>query len=271
MKQLNKLIFFTVLTTVSFSVFSQSDEGLALSLKKLHPDDFHALAYKSEVYEFDIAKNTEKQPVCIVKSNVNERYLSLRNGYSYQVAEFYDKFSTIEKFKVEINSINRMGKPAMRSFTNAIDKSISSEDIFYDDTRVKFFNVSNQDLGEECKSHIEKTYTDSKYLTSIYLQENCPVEEKNVQLIVPLDVEIEIREMNFKGYKIEKTKETKGKKTIYNYVIKRAAAIKNEPHSPGIGYTAPHLVVWVKSFIYDKQNITGFATANDLHKWYKFL
>jgi hypothetical protein len=120
---------------------------------------------------------------------------------------------------------------------------------------------------------MNKKFEDIKYFTTLHFNDEFPVLDKKIEINVPDWLEIELKEMNFNGHKIEKTqtKDAKNKTTVYTYHFKDIPAVFKEENSPGRSYLYPHILVLAKSYDYNGRKGTLFKTTADLYGWYKSL
>src|SRR5690606_27248600 len=116
------------------------------------------------------------------------------------------------------------------------------DNIFYSDARVCYVKVPLEKKGAEAEVQMSKTIKNPRYFTTIYFPEAYPIEQKQIIIDVPSWMQVDIKEMNFEGYKIEKHIEKKGEINSYIYDIRQMAVRKSEPDSPGPSYIYPHLL-----------------------------
>ena len=270
MKKITLLLFaaFLFLAPATRAQVSDDDEAMAYRLKRKYPDERSAIVSDIEEYEFDIGKGDDNKPVVIAVMNEKIQFISLREATMVQYGDFYNKFSSITKMKQYYKSGN--------SFVNytrnrPIDKSATSGDIFYDDSRVKYFNIVIPKMGMGAMVEVEKKINDARYLTRVMFHSGYPTGEKIIRLKVPSYIQLDIREMNFKGFTVTKSTDTEGKKTVYTFSMKDLPPVNSEENALPIGYTFPHIIVLIKSFDANGQKQKGFENVADLYDWYKYL
>jgi transglutaminase-like putative cysteine protease len=240
-------------------------------LKKVFPDDRVVATTVDEEFSFDKGRSEDKLPVVTAIKNTGITFLSLRERASIQYFDFYNSFCKITSFKQLERAKGMFGVKKNYNVGYAIDRSASSSEIFSDDSRVKYFNIGFGGYGDVTRVETEKKYLDSKYLTSIYFHSWFPVKEKNVRIKVPEWLELDIREFNFDGYKVTKSKTTERGYTIYSFKLQNIVAMKSEPRAIGAAYMYPHLVLVVKSFTFEGKKEKGFGDVSDLYNWYNYL
>jgi Transglutaminase-like superfamily/Domain of Unknown Function with PDB structure (DUF3857) len=262
-----------IIASSFFPVFSfaqnvaDDDLGIAFQLKKLYPDDEVGAALIEEVYEFDRKKNDDKIPVVTAAYSATYDMISLRDRASFQHYEFYNQFMELNKYKYLSKSGTKFKTVASRGF----DRSATGGDIFFDDNRVQYYNLGFSAMGEVARLEVEKEFIDAKYLTRTFFHEYFPVKEKIIKFIVPEWMQLDFKEINMTGFKVQKKQEKDGKKTVYSFRAEKLEALKSESRSPGIAYTMPHILIIVKGFEYEAQQQKGFQTTEDLYRWYNYL
>ena len=271
---MKKTLLLTLATFLFFSSGSKAqvsddDEATAYRLKRKYPDERSAVISDIEEYDFAVGKGDGNGPVVTALMNQKVQFISLREATMVQYGEFYDKFSAITKIKQYYKSGNSFINYTARN--KPLDKSATSGDIFYDDSRVKFFNIMIPKMGMGAMVEVEKEFKDAKYLTRVLFHSNYATSEKIIRFKVPAGIQLDLREMNFAGYSITKSTETEGKKTVYTFKMKDLPKLSNEENALPVGYTFPHIIVLVKSYEVDGKQEKGFESAADLYKWYQYL
>lgn len=250
-------------------IVNDDDESAAYRLKRKYPDERSAVVSDVEEYDFAVGKGDGNGPVVTAVMNQKVQFISLREATMVQYGEFYNKFSTITKIKQYYKSNNSFVNYTSKN--KPIDKSATSGDIFYDDSRVKYFNIIIPKMGMGAMVEVEKEIKDARYLTRVMFNSQYATSEKIIRFKVPPDIQLDFREMNFAGYKIIKSTETEGKKTVYTFKMTDLPPYASEENALPIGYTYPHIIVLIKSFTADGAQQKGFENAGDLYKWYQYL
>ena len=239
------------------------DIELAKELRQKYDKDDIAILSSIEKVEFDLSKKDEN---ITVNQEIQEKLMNIGHRADIHKYEFYDSESEIENFSLKY----RNDKNA-KFFVK--DEFYSSDDLFYNDYRVKYMTVDFPVQGYSYNYELNKKYNDVKYFTSIYFTEEYPVIKKEIQITVPEWLEIEIKEMNFDGFDIKKTKtpakDSKG--TVYTYVLENIEANYKEESKPGPSYIYPHLLILAKSYTKDGKKNILFNSTDDLYKWYRSL
>ena len=181
--------------------------------------------------------------VTIEEDGVTE-FLSLKKFGNVVYPEFYNRFIQIKSF----SRLVKYGGRYINSGTRPIDRSVTDDGIFFDDSRVQYFPIRLKEKGAMNKVVVKKNYSDSKYFTRIFFHENYLVKEKTIEFKVPDWLLVDFKPMNFDGSKIEKNITAKGGFTSYRFTMKDIPAVKSERKSIGVAFTEPHIIIQVKSF-----------------------
>ncbi|MBX2924056.1 MAG: hypothetical protein KF746_17790 [Chitinophagaceae bacterium] len=258
---MNKLTKLPLLLLVSFTVTASCTYGLPGKSYASPGDDNVVISSKTEKYEFTYG--SADNPV-LINEQLNTVFRC--DGYRTDIpyVEFYDDQSAIKEVNIFVDGKkNKLIRPKYEYY--------SIENIFYSDARVCYFQLPLEKKGSQSEVQVSKTINDPRYFSTIYFSESYKVENKQVILVVPQWMHIDIREMNFEGYKISRQKENKGESVVYTYIIQQLEARKNEPRSPGPSYIYPHLLVLSQYADVNGKKLTYFNTVADQYAWYRHL
>lgn len=243
------------------------DESSAIAISKSHKEDNYAALDLSEEYSFEQGRNEMKQPVVTAIGRETANFIALKDIASFQYFQSYNQFVELRKFKLYSKNGSKYAPVNQRAF----DRAMTNENIFFDDNRVQFYNISLNKTGQVAQVETEQQYKDSKYLTRVFFHSYFPIKERTIKFIVPDWLDLEFKEINFNGYKVEKSRLQEGKNTIYSFTLRDLDAVKSENNAIGIAYTHPHIIIMVKSYKYEGTQHKGFQEVADLYKWYNFL
>ncbi|MCG2610497.1 hypothetical protein LZZ90_03125 [Flavobacterium sp. SM15] len=239
------------------------DISLAKSIREKNNKADVAILNSNELVTFDL---NSKEGKVIVNHSIKEKWMNINHRADIRKYEFYDSQSEIESFDIKFRNDKK---------TNfyVTDEFYKSEDLFYNDARIKYTTIDFPVQGYTYNYNFEKKYKDVKYFTSIFFNDEYPVIKKQVTIEVPKWLELEIKEFNFKGYKINlnKAPNDKSETTTYTYTIEELPASSNESNTPGPSYLYPHILIIAKSYTKDGKKNTLFNSTADLYKWYKSL
>jgi hypothetical protein len=265
------LLLNAFLLLLCFPVLAQTvadeDGFTALALKKKFKNEAYAAVSMVQRYTFQKGKNEFKQPIVTAKEEGSVEFIGLKDIAVFQYYKFHNRF-------IKLNSFYRYDKNVRKyslSGRAGFDRSVTDDNIFFDDSRVQIYSFRFLEKGKMAKVEWQSEFTDGKYLTRNFFNEYFPVAEKIIEFEVPAWLDITFIEKNFGKHKIEKSQRYSGKNTIYSFKVKDIPAIKSEYRDLGIAYTEPHIIVQMKSFEDDGQRISLFQSTKDLYGWYNHL
>jgi transglutaminase-like putative cysteine protease len=235
----------------------------AKELRKVYGEDDLVLLNSSNKITFELIKDETKVRVI---DKVNEEIMNINARTDIQKYVFYDGESEIVKFNLKYRT-------KKNAFFSVKEESFAVDDLFHNDAKVKYAHVDFPVQGYKYFFETVKHINDIKYFTSLYFTDDYPVENKEITLIVPKWLNLEIKEMNFDGYDITKETSFDAKRDvqIITYKAKGLEAIYKEEKSPGPSYIYPHLLILSKSFTSNGTSKTLFNETKDLYNWYKLL
>ncbi len=212
-----------------------------------------------ESITFEIDKYTK---LVKVQSDKKDKLLSTDDKVTYQKYYVYDSQTVIKEFKCDSKNKHKVK-----------DEAYTSNDLFHNDTRVRYLPLHFSIKGQEEHFHSIVETKDIKYFTKVFLNEDKPAKKKTVVFTVPNWLDISLTEYNFDGYDISKKIETNQEKeqTIYTYTITNVDGFYDEENALGPSYIFPHLLIHAKSFEYEGETITLFEETKDLYAWYYSL
>jgi transglutaminase-like putative cysteine protease len=246
---------------------NNEDYSWANSLKKKWKDDSYAGASIVQKISFDRGKNELKLPVVVATEQGTAEFIAIKDIALFQYYEFHNQFIKLKSFKRYDKYLNRYSLSGKAGY----DRSLTDDNIFFDDSRVQFYSFRFMERGRMAKVEYEKEYTDAKYLTRFFFHEDYPIVEKTIEFRVPKWLDLEVKEINFAGYTVTKTVTSESKYTVYTYKVKDLPAVKSEAKDLGIAYTHPHIIVQTKSFDNGGEKVSVFTDTKDLYNWYNQL
>ncbi|RYD88935.1 MAG: hypothetical protein EOP50_18270, partial [Sphingobacteriales bacterium] len=240
----------TLLSTVSVHAEEKGDSNVVIQSAR-------------ETHEFLYNKKAGRVEV---RQELNVAYLCNSFRTSVSVVEMYDNETTIDNVEAWVDGKTMKG-------LNPSYEYYSVNQIFYSDARICYFDLPLQKQGAVGEVRFQKTITDPRYFTSIYLTEGYKVRSKQVTVRIPRWMNVELKEMNFAGYSVTSKKEydSRADADVFTYSISNAPAQERERNSPGPSYLYPHLLVLAKSAAPKEASFTYFNTVKDQYGWYRSL
>jgi len=249
---MNKVFKYTCF--LSFFIVYLINPAIARSLE----DENIVILSKKEMYEYKLGD--KKHPV-VVKSAINTVFQCNKYRAVLPFAEIYNDMLTIDKVNIS--------KRGIYPYYGSIER----DGIFYSDAKICAFRIPFTKKGETCTVNIQQTFLDPRYFTVIFFHESEFIVEKEIKIIVPAWMNVELREWNFEGNNITKNVfyDNKLKANIYVYIIKDMPAVKIETNVQGPAYIHPHIMLLNKSADIAIGRQTYFSTLADLYAWYRSI
>jgi hypothetical protein len=254
-----------MLLSVTLSAVSQIDEDVSTAeyYAKRFKDDNVLCATSYQYFTFDKGKNTLGDKVVEIQEDAEYEFLSLKKFSGMTYPEFYNKFIELKTFKRAFKYGNRY----VVSDKGGIDRSVTDDGVFYDDSRIQYYPIRFSQKGSMARVTVKKLYTDGKYLTRLFFQSPYPTKERVIEFKVPDWLTVDFKKMNFEGQKIEIKETKKGGYTNYVFTMKDIPAFKNEYRRIGRAYTDPHIIIQIRSFESKGDVLKGFDKVDDVYAW----
>jgi len=226
-------------------------------------DDDNNVFISKSVREFSFVKGNSVNPVQI-KEESDRIYTCNNYRTDIPIVEFYSDVQSIDNVDIYTNGSRKNGVVPTYQYYDV-------DGTFYSDAHVCYFKLPL--LKKGCNSEVifKKTTLDPRYFSTIYFMNVQPIEDQQIELIVPLWMQIDIKEFNFNNYNITKEITKKGDATVYTYTMKNIPAMSNEKSAPGPGYYVPHILVLCKSSQPGDVKYNYFNTVKDQYDWYRSL
>lgn len=254
-------ISFLNVTAQKYTEPTTEEISQAQELRKKYDKSDVVILSSNEYIKFNL--NREKTLV-EVDYNINEKLMNINHTSKIQKYEFYDNQTVISEFAFR-NKINKKTNEFI------LDEYFSSDDMFYNDARVKHTTLHFPLQGYIYLYEMTKKYKDIKYFTTVYFNDDLPVIHKEITIDIPKWLNFEIKEFNFDSHSIVKKITETSDMITYRYTIDHLAESKNEVSGPGPSHIYPHIVFIAKSFNLNGKNVTLFNSIDDLYKWYRSL
>lgn len=259
------ILVILLLSNIHLPLLAQSDDDVSTAAyyaKKFKDDDIICIS-SYQYFTFDKGKNSLDDKVVVVQEDAEYEFMSLKKFSSLTYAEYYNKFIELNTFKRAV----KYGNKYITSERGGIDRSVTDDGIFFDDSRVQFYPIRFSQKGAMSRITVKKTYTDGKYLTRLFFHEYYPIKEQVIEFKVPDWLNVEFKKMNFEGSKIEIQEKKKGGYTNYVFIMKDIPAYKSEYKRIGRAYTDPHIIIQIKSFEAKGAELKGFDKVDDVYAW----
>ena len=256
-------VFSLFIVLITQAQVNYADESLATSFSKKYKEDEVMLKSSYQYFTFDKGKNALGDKVVEIEENSEYEYLALKKYSSTAHPEFYNKFIELKNFKRAIY----YGSKYYTLEKGGYDRSVSGDDIFFDDSRVQFFSLRFNEVGSAQRVTVKKRYSDGKYLTRLFFHSAYPAKERVIEFKVPEWLTVDFKKMNFDGFKVEIKETKKGGYTNYVFIASDLPGFKSEYRRIGRASTEPHIIVQIKSFELKGETLKGFDKVDDVYAW----
>lgn len=167
------------------------------------------------------------------------------------------KYAALVQPNVYYGDFIRLDKASSKG--TAQYKSATPENIFFDDTKVCYFNYRIPKVGKTLKASFARTFTDAVYFTRISFPEDYYVENKTVQVVIPKALsQYHLKECNLPADVVKTAVADEAGDSVFTYVMHGLSVPVSEEGAPAWGYTVPHLLV-----------IGSFKDEQDMFAWSK--
>ncbi|WP_462252684.1 transglutaminase-like domain-containing protein [Ferruginibacter sp.] len=257
------ILGFSLSFSLQATAQNDNDISTAETYAKKYKEDDILCTSSYHFFTFDKGKNALNDKVVEIQEDAEYEFLSLKKFSSMTYPEFYNKFIQLKTFKRAF----KYGNKYITSDRGGIDRSVTDDGIFFDDSRVQFYPLRFNQKGDMARITVKKTFTDGKYLTRLFFNSPYPIKEQVIEFKVPEWLTVDFKRMNFDGSKIEVKETTKGGYTNYVFIMKDVPAYKSEYRRIGKAFTDPHIIVQIKSFESKGEVLKGFDKVDDVYNW----
>jgi hypothetical protein len=268
----NKHVFLSLFVAVLPLGLSAQNNSNAPSVEDLRRQYNHkteiVCTKSSSTYTFEF---DTKNPYCFVttKQAIQEEFMALANDLHHRIFLHYSELTDLDHVRV-YDKKNHLTDAYVADVSNEDE----SGDFLYTGDRVKFFTLDFNLPGDQAGYKGDKYYSDPRYIAPAYFMDNLPTMEKDIIISVPKWMNLELKEMNFAGYDIQKsvTTDPKTGNAVYTYVGKNMKGIDyREKHVPGMGYMFPHVLILCKTYTDANGTHSLIGSVDDLYAWYHKL
>ena len=242
---------------------NENDISTAETYAKKYKEDDILCTSSYQFFTFDKGKNSLNDKVVEIQEDAEYEFLSLKKFSSMSYPEYYNKFIQLKTFKRAF----KYGNKYITSDRGGIDRSVTGDGVFFDDSRVQFYPLRFNQKGDMARITVKKVYSDGKYLTRLFFNSSYPIKEQVIEFKVPDWLTVDFKRMNFEGSKIEVKETAKGGYTNYVFIMKDVPAYKSEFRRIGKAFTDPHIIVQIKSFESKGEVLKGFDKVDDVYNW----
>jgi transglutaminase-like putative cysteine protease len=262
---LHQAINCLLLLCITFTVQAQrsNDENDADMYAKMFKDDGVICTSSYMYFTFDKGKNALNDKVVEIQELSEYDFMAIKRYASVTFAEFYNKFIQLNR----LNKAIKVNGKFMVLERGGVDKSVTDDGVFFDDSRVQYYPMRFSKKGEMARITVKKNYSDGKYLTRLFFHDQYPIKEQTFEFKVPEWLTVDFKKVNFEGYNIEVREEEKKGYKHYYFTMKNVPAYKSEYRRIGRAYSDPHIIIQIKTFESKGETLKGFDKVDDVYNW----
>ncbi len=183
-------------------------------------------------------------------------------GYSNTFTEIFD----IEAYSLIPTERNKFKKIKIKDFVTSDSRSAG---IFYDDQKKISYLFPALKSGSKTVISYSKKYKEPRLWGYFMFSSYFPVEKSIYTVKAHESVKINYHKYGIDDDKVNFKIEKKGKYNIYSWSVSQINKIKLSKGADGVLHTAPHLIIYVDSYIYNGEVQSVLGDVNDLHAWYQ--
>ncbi|MEO1051198.1 MAG: transglutaminase-like domain-containing protein [Bacteroidota bacterium] len=260
-KTLLLLLILPYCANLSAQKIDEAHVAFADKMKVAFPEEDVALLSNKSVYQFyyDKALQTIR-----AKSVDDKELVALEYNAQHTARIYFSDQVGIDNYQLK----NLKGRSVSH---DKLCGHFSSNGIFHSDAQICAYKISLPEKGEYRLLKANQTYKDVRYLTTAYFHEELPAAKREITFEIPSWAEVELREMNFDGFDIQKRETDDGKVKKITFSIKDIDAFPDEENLPGSSYFLPHIIILTKGYTREGQYQDILGSTQSLYGWYKSL
>ncbi|MES1225779.1 MAG: hypothetical protein ABUT20_60435, partial [Bacteroidota bacterium] len=190
----SRLFITALVLIICGGVFAQrpvieEDVANADALSRKYKDDDVMCTSSHHYFTFDKGKNALGDKVVVIDEEAELEFLSLKKFASVTYPEFYNKFVELKSFKKAIKAGSKYAVSRMPP----MDRSVTSDGVFFDDSRVQYYPIRFTEKGSMARINVKKEFSDGRYLTRLFFAEPYPVKEQVYEFKVPEWLSVEFK------------------------------------------------------------------------------
>jgi len=258
-----KALYFVGFTFFTLTVLGQ---GELEKYSEKYPD-------KNGVF-LDLSRNVEitidKDGKPVIESTHNEEVLFLNENYKYYTERSlsFTSFSSINSVTptVYIPSGDKFKKVKIKEFSIEDDHDGS---VFHDDVKKMTFLYKGLEKGGKTSLNYVKEYFEPHFFGTFYFTSYLPVESVKYSIQTPSHMEIGYKMFGDEQEKVKYTVVESGGIKTHTWESSELSDFDTESQSMDISYSATHIQVYIKSYMFKKEQKNVLRDVDDLYSYYR--
>mgnify|MGYP000955486648 CR=1 FL=1 len=252
------LLFCLVVTT-----FAQPKADLERYRTK-YPGSFYITESDTRDVIFQFDKNGQPQ---ITLTDYNSLFVLTENATNLSESKEY--FSS--KFKVKsleayslVPNQDSYKKQSVNGFTKSIELG---EGVFYDDLYAYIFHFPSVAQGARLVTTSTTLNTDPFFPILFYFGNNTPVDNAQLTLTLPANVDISYHMFGYDTTCVKFTQTKKGRNIVYQWSASNAKSYIHDDLAPSYRYYIPHIIINFAGYTYNGKYTPVVKSLKDLYQW----
>lgn len=271
MKQHLFKILFVLLSF--FGVFSAPISAQRIDLKdfraKFPKDDAVILNQKEHLF---IRQNPNGGDLKVWVEHEEETLMLNASNISFSHdAIFYTGFSTINILEAVTKVPDGRNKYRSVPVEKIEDQDVLESGIFYSDYKRKKFIYPAVENGAILRLRYEEHLSEARMLTPFYFNSYAPVQEAEFSVSFPRTVELAYLLYGEDTNNIRFEKKESGDFITYTWRATDVAKFAGENQAPSRSYYSPHIIVRIKAYQKNGEQMSVLRDEADLYRWYHSL
>ena len=185
---------------------------------------------------------------------------------SINYSNSFSEISDIDAYSLIPNDKNKYKKYKVTDFKTT---DARSDGVFFDDQKQITFYYPAMQAGAKTVLEYKKTYKEPRLWGYYVFASYFPVVHSEFTVTMPKAVKLNFKIFGIDENRVRFTKEEKGGDVIYQWKCDNLDKISVSSGSGSILHTAPHIIVYVDSYLYDGEKKMVLSGVSDLHAWYQ--
>ena len=220
----------------------------------------------------DVAIEIEDDGSLKIIADVYEETLHMKESakfFSEQSISYSKSFSEIEDLDAYSLVPNDKNKYKKYKVTDYKTTDAMSDGVFFDDQKEITFYYPALKAGAKTILQYKKIYHEPRLWGYYVFSSAFPVVQSDYTVTMPKTVKLNFKLFGIDENRVKFTKEEKGGDVTYHWHCQNLDKISVSAGAGSILHTAPHLIVYVDSYMFNGVKKPVLSGVGDLHNWYQ--
>jgi len=232
--------------------------------KKQYPDFNELIVNNTTSYSISIVDKKLK----VIQDNQYEAMILSDNGIQNNKETFsysdlvkllsYDAYTVVQE----------RGKDKKIKVTQALEKQSRNGSVFHDDVKTRQLVFPNLEAGAEKVYEYTTEFTDPNLMHKFMFGDVLPVKNSTLEIKTDKNINIGYEVFNDPNHTIVFNKIEKKDTNIYQWTLKDSKPIKFESNAPGILYSIPHIIFYIKDYSAGNNKVELLGDIQRMYNYY---